>query len=175
MVMVSCWFLGGEESEKMWREYAVAPQSIAIRSTVGRLRRAIKVWDSFNRLDRVCYVDFQTHDMGPYEGSSSDARALLKDIRFAHESELRLIVLNDVAQGSLNEDGTPPSALQMQGPGRYDPQRRGQFLEVRLGTLIDRIVTSPLASASDREAVREACIRSGIAALVESSTLTGFT
>lgn len=163
MLMVSCWFLGENESERMWREYASEPASVAVRSTVGRLRRSVRVWYEGNKLDQVKYVDFSSHDMGPYEGSWADSRAFLKDARFAHESEVRLSVLNDVYLGSLNEDGTPPSPLQMTGPGRFDPERRGQFLEVCLGTLIERIVPSPMATANDIEGIKKACADRGLA------------
>src|SRR6267142_4932398 len=33
LTVVSCWFLGGRESENMWNEYAGSSEGIAIRST----------------------------------------------------------------------------------------------------------------------------------------------
>ena len=171
MLVVNCWFLGGGESTRMWGEYASLSEGVAVRSTLSRLEGAIVAKQKFTRIGRVKYVDFATHDMGRYAGNQAGERALLKQLAYAHESEVRITTLNLVCPGTLNADGSPPTPLQLSGPGMFDADRAGLYLRVDLNVLAESIVTAPQATPWFQDLVSRLCARYGMKCVVERSAI----
>ena len=171
MYVANCWFEGPDESQVMWEQYAGDADGIAVQSTVARLRRSVRCAQEWTRLDRVRYVDMKTHDMGIYKGSQAVERAFLKDLRYRHESEVRLVTMNVVCPGTLNPDGSPPSGTQLSGPGAFDPERTGLFLLVDLAWLVRAVIIAPGASDLHRSEIVAACSAAGLACEVRQSAL----
>jgi hypothetical protein len=171
VLVVNCWFLGESESEQMWKKYVGSTEGIAIRSTLQRLEQSILAKQEFTTIGRVKYVDFSKHDMGVYHGSQAGERALLKEERYSFENEVRIVTANVVWPGCLNLDGSPPTSSQLAGPGMFDPNRPGLYLQVNLGTLIQAIVTAPGAENWFYDLVGNVCKRYQIDRPIEKSRL----
>lgn len=65
MFAVNCWFLGNQETEKMWNDYGEKGSRVAIRSTVERLSTSFQNLGGLAKvsvIDRVKYVDFWNHE-----------------------------------------------------------------------------------------------------------------
>jgi hypothetical protein len=90
-IAVNCWYLGPEESIAMWSLYTHTIYGVAIKSNIGRLKRAL------NKADEQIFlgcVEYRDHDQEPaslYEFSeTSPLKAVLqKRVCFKHECELR--------------------------------------------------------------------------------------
>lgn len=163
---VNCWYLGIEESERMWNDYAPEADSVMIVSSIDQLDAAFGTGDKGSSLlGRVNYVDFETFDVDAYEASNAAKVIFLKQERFRNENELRLSVMNVVVPGRRNEDGSPCSMVQARGPGQFDPNRRGLFVPCDLRILVSAIVLSPRASADSRQAVKSILNRYGFSFL----------
>ena len=66
MALVNCWFIGKNETQKMWTYYGDGGQGIAIRSTLKRLTNSFQISEPVGSfVGRVNYVDFETLDLGP--------------------------------------------------------------------------------------------------------------
>ena len=171
VLLVNCWFSGEHESERMWAEYSNQTEGIAIRSTLTRLESSIVAKQEFTRVGKVRYVDFSTHDMGVYAGHQAHERALIKQVEYSHECEIRIITMNLVCPGCLNIDGSPPTPSQLSGPGMFDPNRPGLYLRVDLNTLIQKVVTAPRAADWFYNLVAKLCKRYGVQCTPEASSL----
>ncbi|MGB8991443.1 MAG: hypothetical protein WCD80_05270 [Desulfobaccales bacterium] len=144
VLVVNCWSLGENESLYMWKEYARNEFGIAIRSTIGRLRRSLYGDPNHLWIGVVEYIDFKTNDMTIYHGSQAMKRAFLKrDRKFEDECELRVCAMNDITMSRFNPDGSAASEIQKKGPGGFDPFRPGLYIKVDLDKLIESIYVAP--------------------------------
>jgi len=171
LLVVNCWFCGEHESERMWEEYSSSTEGVVIRSSLARLDTSIAAKQEFTTIGRVRYVDLLTHDMGTYPGHQAHERALLKRPEYSHEREVRIITMNAVCPGCLNADGSPPTPTQLSGPGMFDPDRPGVYLQVALNVLIQGLVTAPRAADWFHNLVSKVCRRYGIRCTAERSSL----
>jgi len=171
VLVVNCWFLGESESPQMWKEYVGSTEGVAIRSTLKRLDQSILAKQEFTTIGKVNYVDFSRYDMGIYTGSRAGERALLKAKKYSFENEVRIVTHNLVCPGCLNPDGSPPTRTQLDGPGMYDPNRPGLYLQVKLRMLIETVITAPGAAPWFNDLVAKLCKRYQLDATVEKSKL----
>jgi len=146
ILVVNCWFMGDSESPKMWDEYVGSNEGVVIKSNIKRLGEAIHIQPQYSRIGKVKYIDFSEYDMGTYMGHQAEERALLKQKKYEWENEIRIITMNFVAPGCLNDDGTPQTEKQLSGPGMYNPNRAGIYVTANLNQLIEAIYTAPTAS-----------------------------
>jgi hypothetical protein len=129
--LVNCWQMSRAESEAQWR--AAAGQAVAIRSTVGRLKRCFEGirWDVY--IGSVRYLDYDRDPMnvewGWFFADDGCQRYFSKRDHFAQERELRAVVRNssDIAHG--------------------------MHVPVDLGALIESVHLAPGAHPVFREAV----------------------
>lgn len=84
----TCWHINEDESDAMWQLYVAAGNGIAIESTEERLKSALK-GDGIH-IDRVRYMNF---DDDPIDKGHRDLMPFIKRKSFAHEQELRAIVM----------------------------------------------------------------------------------
>jgi len=171
VLVVNCWFLGESESPQMWKEYVGSTEGVAIRSTLKRLDQSILAKQEFTTIGKVNYVDFSKYDMGIYIGSRAGERALLKAEKYSFENEVRIVTHNLVCPGCLNPDGSPPTRTQLDGPGMYDPDRPGLYLQVNLRMLIETVITASGAAPWFNDLVAKLCKRYQLDATVEKSKL----
>lgn len=137
--IVTCWHAVAHESAAMWKLYAPTGGGVAIRSTVGRLRKALGApspppsgffgGDRYH-IGMIDYIDFSSANI-PLVNTA--AQFFRKRRSFEHEHELR--------------------ALLMQWPIKADrsidyvqrPNDHGRSISVDLKVLIDEIRVAPQA------------------------------
>jgi len=146
LAVVNCWNLNEDEDIKMWENYTSGNTGVLIRSTLGRLRRAIPCDPQITRIDKVKYVDMENYKLGNVAAAQVFERALLKSSEYSYENELRILTLNLAIDYCLNEDGSEITELQKQGPGQYKEDRKGIYIKVDTNLLIKNVVISPKAS-----------------------------
>ncbi len=148
LLVVSCWFLGESESERMWRAYGGNNQSVAIKSTIKKLIENICVPHDKNvtHIGRVAYIDHKTHMMTKYHANQGHERAFLKDAgQFKHEQELRIVTLNVKTKYCASPEGKPYEESEVQGKNMNNFENPGLYVAIRLKQLISAIHVSPEA------------------------------
>lgn len=150
--LVSCWHLGQFESAAMWRLYAFG--AIAIRSTVGSFRNALKETPRAIHLGAINYID--------YEAATISEENLLrpflyKRLSFAYEHELRAVALS-------------PQYLRRAGPVAMWPET-GEYVPAVLHELIEAVHVAPSSANWYVEAVRSVTSRYDVSAQVIRSKL----
>ena len=144
LTTVNCWFLGSDESRRMWDEYVGSSEGVAVRSTIRKLRNGVYLPSEVSFIGKVNYVDLDSHDMSTYEGGQAHHRAFLKDrSRFAHEKELRIQTMNLRTPACLDSLGRPLSRDDVKGKGMNNFGQPGLHVRVKLDDLFDTVVTAP--------------------------------
>jgi hypothetical protein len=93
-VFASCWHASRDESAALWQIYS-GNAGIAIRSTVRKLRAALKENSTPHFfIGAVQYVDFKTETVE----AGSLVKGFLKRKSFAHEQEIRVLILGQNPQ-----------------------------------------------------------------------------
>lgn len=87
---VSCWRAGKSESLAMWDLYGKGSGIVAVKSTVGLLKKAVKSYHESVYISRVRYIDWS-------ERSGLDnilVACSRKDLSYQHEGEVRAILMD---------------------------------------------------------------------------------
>lgn len=145
-IYVSCWHQNEVESAAMWRLYLDGKEGIAIKSTVERLCQAMEGSGKEFCVGLVNYIDYDT-DRFPW--ADREGWVLHKRKSFAHERELRAIVVT----GEVPESGN------------------GILVEADLDVLIEEIFVAPAAPNWVADLVERVCQRYSIIARVSHSSL----
>lgn len=88
---VNCWRSGPSESLAMWDLYGRGSGIIAIKSTVGKLRKATAAYDKPIYISKTRYVDWnEAHGLDNVLVACSR-----KDLSYEHEAEVRAIIMRD--------------------------------------------------------------------------------
>lgn len=146
LIVANCWFIGDQESKRMWIEYAKGDEGVVIQSSARDLARSLVMSHKKFWIGKVNYIDPVCHDgMDAYEAHQAHLRAFLKSKKYLHENELRVATMNWVAPGCLNPDGSPQNEKQRAGLV-YSPERPGIFVRVNLHTLIRGLRVAPGAT-----------------------------
>ncbi len=161
---VSCWHINVHESAAMWAAYGKRSDSIAVRSTMGRLRCCIEQHQEpphgFPLMAKVRYLDYAKEAV---ETGCVLAPLLQKRKSFEHEHELRVLLQR------LPHMGTPGIWGQ-----RYDAMRPpvpGVRLAVDLSVLIEGIFVAPDAAPWFLKVVRELVAKYSLTVDVTQSAL----
>ena len=123
---VNCWHASTCESAALWSIYGSA--GLAVRSTVGRLKQAIRSVEFY--LASVRYCDYEIDDW--FDGNAI-LPCFMKRKSFEFEQEVRVVVWADTIDNSWDR------RLQ-------DPSTVGVELEVDIAELIESVYVSPTAS-----------------------------
>lgn len=129
-IYATCWHANQRESAAMWELYGASNQTVAIRTTINKLREAFQSQDEYAvAVGDVKYVDFDSgmddisaDDMDKIRSvhsgnADSVGLTLLKRKEFIHEKEVRGVVLDGVISDwmerhpsgySPNQDVSPP-------------------------------------------------------------------
>lgn len=146
LLFVSSWHLNQHESTAMWRLYLKSDEGIAVQSTVGRMKEAFAPEPDGVYIGRVRYVDYETEEV-PWNNALY--LALHKRMSFAHEQEVRALVLD--------------SPTRAEAPGA--------LIRVDLGTLVERVYVAPQTPPWFYELVDRVGKRYGLDARVMHSGL----
>lgn len=131
LVLISSWHINADESFAMWRLYSSSPEAVAIRTTVGGLKRALAPERRFRiRVSRVDYIDYQRDPLGE-AAPSHLAPFLCKAKPYAYENEVRAVI--DLV------------GCEAQPSGREALRDGGVYAQVDLDALLERVYVSPRA------------------------------
>ncbi len=147
LTVVNCWFLGSNESQKMWDEYVSNPEGVIIKSTVRKLMQHVYTDPGHSQIGRVKYVKFSEHTMSTYEASQAWERALLKDNKYRHEQEIRIMTFNFKHQGCVSMEGRPYTPEQCSGKNMNNFENPGLYVGINFVQLIDKVVLAQNAPA----------------------------
>ena len=86
---ISCWHMNRFESDAMWKVYSLLGQGIAIRSTVGRLKKSFSSAERPIFIGRVEYHDYEKVLINP---AMVFPVVFCKRKSFQHERELRCVL-----------------------------------------------------------------------------------
>jgi hypothetical protein len=156
--VVSCWYQGNDESEAMWKIYGDTGKAIAIRTTVGKLAKALG--DEFNgKIARVLYINYTRVTQEDYRAvMGAHAQNILLDPiykrhSYAHEREVR--AYKQIEGARINEPDTYSS----------------HFAPLDYSSMIDEIVVSPFCGESYVKATKVIAEVFGVGGRVRQSTL----
>ena len=85
---VSCWHFSRHESQAMWHIYSHVNKGVAVRTTLGRLKRSMLDYDGPVYLGAVDYSETAANY------TSLLARLFLKRRSFAYEKEFRALIID---------------------------------------------------------------------------------
>ena len=127
---ISCWSENPDESAALWTYYTRGSETVAIRSTFGRLCDSLKDETKPVQIGRVQYIDFKHESAG--DPHDDYALYFAKRRSFSFEREVRAMVF-DV-----------PSDDKGWGP-MYDadPAAAGHFMKTNLAQLIESVYVAP--------------------------------
>jgi hypothetical protein len=172
LTLANCWYLGDTESERMWEEYGQSHESVAVRTTIRKLRMNTFLPADFSFIGPVRYIDHATYEMDHYSAHQAHHRAFLKDRRdFVHEQELRMTTLNIRSPACLDALGRPLTQDDLSGTGTNNFESAGLHIRVNLPHLLDTIVTHPKAPEWFYNLVLHLQLKSGFEWSVQRSTL----
>jgi hypothetical protein len=166
MFAVNCWFLGSQETEKMWNDYGEKGNGVAVRSTVERLSTSFQNLGGLAKvsvIDRVQYIDFESHDMSENDALNVDKVAFLKNKSLAHEKEVRILTPSI----RFNPDGISLNKDQF--------TQKGLNIKCQLQTLIQSVVVGPCAEPHFFTLIERLVGRYRLCVDVEKSQLSNFT
>jgi hypothetical protein len=153
-VVLNCWHANEYESDAMWRLYGPDGKSVAIRSTIGRLKLALAPAPEPVLIGDVRYIDY---DRQPFPGSDAMTPFFRKRMHFEHEREVRAV--HWLCPGS---DGFGMAV---------SPVTTGMYIETDLSVLIDRIYVAPRSTVDVRSGVKELCDRLSFPVKISNSEL----
>jgi len=147
LLVLTCWFAGESESQRMWEEYGGSNEAVAVKSTVDRLASYIFVPsdETASHLGMVSYVDHASLEMSISEANQAMERAFLKGANFCHEQEIRLVTMNVKTTSCASPDGIPYTEEQVSGALMNNFENAGLYIGVDLDRLIKEIVVCPTA------------------------------
>jgi len=163
--MVSCWHAVTHESAAMWKLYAPSSSGVAIRSTVGRLRQALRPplpspsgffgGDRYH-IGMIEYIDFS---LSCIPTDNMAAQFFRKRRSFEHERELRAVFM----QYPIKADRSIDYAQR--------PNDHGRSSSVDLTVLIDGIRVAPQSPHWFSKLVSNVTARYGIEVVPDQSDL----
>jgi hypothetical protein len=152
---VSCWHMAPTESDSHWRIYGRNDEGVAIRSTIGAMKRALDVdQERVVHIGEVEYIDFENGQIWLNSGFSPIVH---KRREFAHDREVRAVAWE--RERKYGGQMLPPF-----GPS-------GIHVAVDVGALLQELVISPLAHQLFEDTVRDIINRLDVACAVRRSKL----
>ena len=85
--------------------------------------------------------------MSAYEAHQGHERAFLKDRKFAHEQEVRIVTLNTKTSRCVSMEGRPYTVAEVSGAKMNNFENPGLYVGVHLNQVITEVVLSPSAQA----------------------------
>jgi hypothetical protein len=148
---ISCWSLGASDNMALWQLYGGAGSSLAITTTVGKLRAVAATWSDFTSIHLVRYIN---HFKNPslIIGHHNDVLEL-KHEAYSFEKEVRVIVSRHRGNWEQN-----PIEIRLTVPD--------------LNSLLRSVVVAPEADDWYFDSVHEVTRRFGVSAPVRRSKLT---
>jgi hypothetical protein len=145
LTVVNCWFLDENESQKMWDEYVGVVGGVAVKSTVRKLATFIGVSEDphVSQIGKVKYVKLESYEMPTHLAHQAHERAFIKDQRFEHEQEIRIVTMSFKSPCCVSMKGIPYTEEECSGKNMNNFENPGLYIMVQRQGLIDEIVLAP--------------------------------
>jgi hypothetical protein len=159
-ILVSCWYYSDHQSEAMWKLYSDQGKGVAIKTTVGKLRRALECATGNDRQSRIYIGKVKYLDYADPSLKTKDCiidghiMPLLKRISYSHENEVRAFLCPDLDVSNVDAFVVRP-----------------YMAHCDILMLIDGVYVSPYTSAPYLKAVKSVAKVFGLPCSVESSNL----
>ena len=150
-MFVNCWQLNKHESDVMWRAYN-PKRTVAIRSTIGSLKRALKATDHTAYIGQVGYIDPERDRLR--EGNIFYLPTS-KWVQYKHEEEARVILWKNPPTVPGGDDNDPRDWLWWEQP-------TGLSIDIDPSELINEVRVGPGASEWTFSEVSDICSQLGI-------------
>ena len=154
---VSCWSMNARESLQMWSCYTTGPDSVAVCTTYGTLRRLLP---KYVECGVVRYVE---HPSARFPTFNIFEYVMHKDSQYRFENEARAVAF---------QPATGPQGLSEFRQHLFESETKPDFHvfapPVDLGTLVTRVVLHPGATGDVADVVRQWCSERAIPAPVQS-------
>ena len=189
-VMCNCWYNGEEQSIAMWKIYSARNSGIAIKTTVGNLKKSLSnesdvFIGKINYSTDEAYELHYQYDLAFSPRSSSVLEQLKKILYFPYfrkgkayidEKEVRLIIdfvpsVFDYFRSNYPEPATPDDLNTLINTGFPEIWKVGKWLKVDVNTLIREVIISPYAGTWLTETVESVVRRYGFTFPVSRSGL----
>ena len=143
---VSCWHINDAINREMWELYAPDGDSVAVRSTAGRLNSALP---PYVEVGMVRYIDFRTDRLPTLNMLEHITH---KNVVFQHERELRAVAMHPIVEGS-DQDHFRAHHFEAEN----NPEFRVFVPPVSLSDLIEAVLVHPRASTAFIDRVQSLC------------------
>ncbi len=159
----NCWHINNFESFGMWKVYLKSPEGIAIKTTVGELKRSIRKDNSNNvTYGRVEYLDYDKESiLGVYEKNKKNGiytppfPVFFKRKAFEYENEFRIMAMYETGVSSV--DNIVDELLKFKLTAA-----ESITINVELNDLIQEIYVSPFAGTWYFDIVKKLVTRYGL-------------
>jgi hypothetical protein len=169
--VVSCWHENERESVAMWRLYTTGLEGVAVKTTIGHLKRALGEEPCSVTIARVLYIDHEADDDGLAPNFNVLGPLFCKRRSFQHEREVRAVIANP-------DEAKLKKVIAEQQPDlghtftvSSSGLDRGLLVPVDMSVLVQSIVVSPQFPSWAIEALQRVIERSGLVVTAESSDL----
>ena len=170
ILCVNCWGMDKKEVKRKWTEYANSTHSIAIKTSVGNLKKALEKCQYEIFMGKILYIDYQTdiyHYPDPFGYSF-----LKNKFKFDWEHELRLACLaTDYIRGENINLGTYD--LFRKSCVDQFPMADYAYVSCDLDFLIEEVIISPWADDCFLVGVQNKLKSVGLNKVVKKSYYTG--
>ena len=165
-VCINCWTISKKENKRMWQSYAKDKNSVVIKSSVGRLRKAI-VKDTRNIIiDRIKYVN---HSIYVNTNPNPFSYCFLKDKgKFEWENELRMLAVcmdyvsvNRLLSWKTLDEYYAIDFTKEKGIDHI-------MVDCNINELIEEVIVSPFCDSNFKNMLVEKLEKHGIKAIVSN-------
>lgn len=148
---VSCWHLNETVNPEMWNLYAGSPKSVAVRTTVAKLRAALPVYVD---IGMVRYIDYAVDRLPTLNMLEYVTH---KNKLFEYERELRAVAMHPVVENLAQQHFR---AHHYQADD--NPACRVFAPPIEVAVLVDSVFVHPEATEFFVEEVRSLCQKRGL-------------
>ena len=185
-VMCNCWHQNREESKEMWDNYGANNDSVAIKTTMGKIKNSLSGTDFDAFIGKIKYLSQRTYEENYthnfLEGIENGLELykkwtyfpyFYKRKQFEYEREVRIIIdidpfIEDVLRNQPAEAILDTEFLECEFP---DLDENGKLFKVDVNTLINEVITSPYADDRIIQNVKSVVQEYGFNFEVNCSTL----
>ncbi|SDR18324.1 hypothetical protein [Paraburkholderia tuberum] len=158
---ISCWHVNPVENHAMWQIYVGKERSgVAIKSTVGRLKRAIDTRKRYVHADMVTYIDYSDGTYERHPSATGYERIYSKSHFYRFENELRIVYDYPGFAWEYDDPQQRQALLKERPPARFAHTDLSHFLTnfpyvpVNLHELILEVVVRGVGSSTYLDEVK---------------------
>lgn len=149
---ISCWHINDRENNALWKVFVGNKEGVAIKTTIGALRRSLNCRGHYITADRVEYIDYDREGYKPHPNATGYEQIFHKARFFEYEHEFRVACMLErnfpgfeldsflLANGSPERIQEEKKYLKDQGESFL---RTVPFVPVDLNALIHEVVVGP--------------------------------